>query len=266
MLKAFRSAPLLAAPSLLAIAAGMTVSGSVAAQALPASSQSQEIRLLKEQIDSLNKKLDALAASQARTEAAQRAQQPSPAVPAANTAAYAGVDTVAPKSSWTDNLPPRLKSLLEVLGEIDFYGSLDLSVDYATKGLASSYTLPDGTVVSPRGHMGWQPDISTNLSYFGLRGKRSLGSSKDLSFVYQFETQIDVSATSGTGNSNSAQDSTVKGALTSRNSYIGIASSKWGAFKVGKTDAPYKNSTAKLNPFSGTLGDYSAIMGNTGGD
>jgi predicted porin len=267
-LKSFRSAPLLAAPSLLAIAAGMTASGTVGAQALPPSSESQEIRLLKEQIDNLNKKVDALAASHTRTEAAQRAPKMSGPVPAENSAAYAGVpaDTDTPKSSWSDNLPPRLKSLLEVLGDIDFYGNLDLSVDYATKGLASSYTLPDGSVVSPRGHMGWQPDISSNLSYFGLRGKRSFGSSKDLSFVYQLETQLDVSATSGTANSNSAQDSTVKGGLTSRNSYIGIASSKWGAFKVGKTDAPYKNSTAPLNPFSGTLGDYGAIMGNTGGD
>ena len=256
MLKTFRSVPLLAAPSLLAIAAGMTASGNVGAQALPTRGQSQEIRLLKEQIDSLNKKLDALAASQARTEAAQTAQKTSVPVAAGSSAAYAGVpvDTDAPKANWTDNLPPRLKSLLEVLGDIDFYGNFDLSVDYATKGLASSYRLPDGTVVSPRGQMGWQPDISSNLSYFGLRGKRSFGSSKDLSFVYQLETQLDVSATSGTANSNSAQDSTVKGGLTSRNSYIGIASAKWGAFKIGKTDAPYKNSTARLNPFSGTLG------------
>ena len=36
--------------------------------------------------------------------------------------------------------------------------------------------------------------------------------------------------------------------------------------KIGKTDAPYKNSTARMNPFSGMLGDYSVIMGNSGGD
>ena len=54
--------------------------------------------------------------------------------------------------------------------------------------------------------------------------------------------------------------------MFSRNSFIGIASSTWGAIKIGKSDAPYKNSTAAFNPFSGEWGDYAVIMGNTGGD
>ena len=29
---------------------------------------------------------------------------------------------------------------------------------------------------------------------------------------------------------------------------------------------PYKTSTDRLNPFAGSLGNYSVIMGNTGGD
>jgi predicted porin len=33
-----------------------------------------------------------------------------------------------------------------------------------------------------------------------------------------------------------------------------------------KTDAPYKLSTTRFNPFYATIGDYAAIMGNTGGD
>jgi len=57
----------------------------------------------------------------------------------------------------------------------------------------------------------------------------------------------------------------VKGALTSRNSFIGITN-KSGTYRIGKTDAPYKTATARMNPFSGELGDYSVIMGNTGGD
>ena len=36
--------------------------------------------------------------------------------------------------------------------------------------------------------------------------------------------------------------------------------------KVGKTDASYNISTAGMNLFSGMIGDYSAVMGNTGGD
>jgi predicted porin len=87
-----------------------------------------------------------------------------------------------------------------------------------------------------------------------------------LKFVYQLETQIDISATSGSPETNSQKSDVVRGGLTSRNSYIGIASDQWGAIKAGKTDAPYKNSTAALNPFSGMLGDNAVIMGNTGGD
>ncbi len=162
-------------------------------------------------------------------------------------------------------MPSRVREFLTAIGNIEFYGDLNLSVDYASKGLKSSYVRPDGTVVSPSGNMGWQPDISSNLSYLGVRGNHKFGSAP-LAFVFQLETQIDVSATAGTANSNSAQDSTVKGALTSRNSFIGLAAPAWGALKIGKTDAPYKTSTQRMNPFSGTPGDYAAIMGNTGGD
>jgi predicted porin len=109
------------------------------------------------------------------------------------------------------------------------------------------------------------PDISSNISYVGVRGFQSLGSFP-ATFVYQLETQIDVSAMSGTSGSNSNTSDVVKGGLTSRNTFIGLASPQWGAVKIGKTDAPYKNSTASMNAFSGMLGDYGVIMGNTGGD
>jgi predicted porin len=109
------------------------------------------------------------------------------------------------------------------------------------------------------------PAVSSNNSYVGLRGFQSLGGFP-AKFVYQFETQIDVSATSGAGYSNSNQSNAVKGGLTSRNTFIGLANETYGAFKIGKTDAPYKTSTASMNPFSGMLGDYAVVMGNTGGD
>ena len=57
----------------------------------------------------------------------------------------------------------------------------------------------------------------------------------------------------------------MKGAWASRNSFVGLAGS-WGAFKIGKTDAPYKLSTARMDPFASSIGDYNSIMGNTGGD
>src|SRR5207344_1949562 len=132
--------------------------------------------------------------------------------------------------------------------------------DYTTKGLASSYD-PGG---SPVGQMGWEPAISGNLSYVGVRGRHPL--QDDLDFVWQLEAGIDVSATPGTKNTTSNNSDAVNGALFSRNSFIGLAGKDWGAVKIGKSETPYKTSTDPLNPFSGMIGDYRVIMGNTGGD
>mgnify|MGYP003365014412 CR=1 FL=1 len=154
----------------------------------------------------------------------------------------------------------RASTFFDAIKDVEFYGDVNLSVDSSTKGLKKSY--PNGS--APVGNVGWQPDISTNISYVGVRGSHALD--EDNKVVYQLETQLDISATAGVGASTSAQSNQVKGGLTSRNSYLGIANATLGAFKVGKTDAPYKTSTNRMNPFSGMLGDYSVIMGNSGGD
>ena len=147
---------------------------------------------------------------------------------------------------------------------IQLYGHLDVSIDSATKGIKPDQTnAPFGTA-TPDGAGGWQPAISSNLSYVGIRGGRDLGEG-GLRAIFQFETQIDVSATPGPSVNSASSDPSVKGALASRNSYLGLAGG-WGAFKVGKTDTPYKLSTGRMDPFSATVGDYNSIMGNTGGD
>jgi predicted porin len=56
-----------------------------------------------------------------------------------------------------------------------------------------------------------------------------------------------------------------KNGIGSRNSYVGLWS-PYGAIKIGKTDAPYKTSTAKMDPFDRTTADYNSIIGNSGGD
>ena len=147
-------------------------------------------------------------------------------------------------------------------GEMTFYGNIDVSMDVITKGLRGEVG-PDG--MPPVGNMGFQPDLSTNISYVGIRGFQPL-SNLPFNFVYQFETQIDIASTSGTGETNSSESNSVKSGLTSRNSFIGLSSARWGSFKFGKTDAPYKLSTSRMNPFSGMIGDYQVIMANTGGD
>ena len=154
-------------------------------------------------------------------------------------------------------------------GEITAYGQLDVSLDAATKN-AKGDIIRGPTQLgaggdSPVGNFGWMPDISTNISYLGVRGFQRIGD-QPFNFVYQFEAGIDISAAPGDKQSNSNLSNQVNGALFSRNSFIGLASPMWGAIKVGKSDAPYKNSTVAFNPFSGMWGDYAVIMGNSGGD
>jgi predicted porin len=149
-------------------------------------------------------------------------------------------------------------------GEASIYGNLDVSFDVATKGI-NRMQGAGGPADVPAGNGGWMPDISSNLSYIGVRGFQTLGSDA-FNFVYQLETQVDLSVTPGTPQTNSNQGQRVASALVSRNSFIGISGPAWGALKIGKTDAPYKTSTARMNPFVGMPGDYSVIMGNSGGD
>jgi predicted porin len=150
------------------------------------------------------------------------------------------------------------KDLIFQLGdksEVQIYGHVDLSYDEQTTGLSHA--------AGATGKNGYIADVSSNLSFFGLRGNRILND--DLKGVFQFETEVAYAATPGT--SDTAADTTAqKFALGSRNSYIGLQSATFGAIKLGKTDTPYKSSTARMDPFASTVADYNSIMGNTGGD
>jgi predicted porin len=150
-------------------------------------------------------------------------------------------------------------------GEITAYGNLDVSIDATTKGIQNKTVPGSSPPEHPTGRNGWLMAESTNLSYLGLRGFQNLGDFP-ANFVWQVETQIDIANSSGTAETNSNQSNVVKGGLTSRNSFIGLSSETYGAVMIGKSDAPYKNATQRMNPFSGELGDYSVVMGNSGGD
>ena len=150
-------------------------------------------------------------------------------------------------------------------GEITAYGNLDVSIDATTKGIQNKTVPGSSPPEHPTGRNGWLMAESTNLSYLGLRGFQNLGDFP-ANFVWQVETQIDIASSSGTAETNSNQSNVVKGGLTSRNSFIGLSSETYGALMIGKSDAPYKNATQRMNPFSGELGDYSVVMGNSGGD
>ncbi len=246
--------------------------------ALPAGAQGvsdAQIKALQAQIDKLQqtvKQLEAQqahnaaethAAKQAATHAEVKAEQ-ARATAAQVPAQVANLPTKATATDgWYFRHKPGSALTFETPGgEITGYGNIDVSFDYGSKDV-EPLTLNGAT--GPVGNFGWMPAISTNVSYFGLRGFQRIPH-QDLNFVYQLEAGFEVSATPGTAENNSADHNTVNGALFNRNTFIGVASPAYGAIKIGKTTAPYANSTAAFNPFTGTWGDYEAIMGNTGGD
>ena len=144
-------------------------------------------------------------------------------------------------------------------GEVTIYGHVDVSLDDQTNGMSGF--INGGSPVT--GNNGYVPDISSNLSYFGVRGQRPID--QDLTALFQFETEVAFAATPGA--SDQAPDGTAqKFSLGSRNSFVGMRSKEWGTIKLGKTDTPYKTSTGRLDPFASTPGDYNAIIGNSGGD
>lgn len=143
-------------------------------------------------------------------------------------------------------------------GKVSIYGLVDVSLDYVNNGLNENVI--NGT--HPTGDNGWLTQIATNLAYIGIRGSHPLGVGT-LQGVFQIETEVGYSYTPGPNPTTT--DQTNKNGFGSRNSYIGFAD-YWGALKVGKNDAPYKTSTARMDPFDRTLGDYNSIIGNTGGD
>src|SRR5215813_7536615 len=79
-------------------------------------------------------------------------------------------------------------------GSITAYGQLDVSVDDTTKGIGDVGNRKG--LDRPIGETGWLPAMSTNLSYIGVRGSQNI-TGEDFKLVYQLETQIDITATSG---------------------------------------------------------------------
>src|SRR6476659_2700427 len=262
-----------------------------------AETSEEELRALRAQVEQLTRTVNKLMAVQAENAAdakaakkqanqaeAQAAQAKATAADARAKAHVASIPGLGDIDSnghrFLERKPGKDTTFYTPGGEITAYGQLDVSFDGATKNAKSGPVAPDGS--TPVGNFGWMPDISTNISYLGVRGFQRLfdtGGCKlwvksgpceappsYFNFVYQFEAGIDISVTPGNRQDNSKLANGVNGALFSRNSYIGLASGQWGAIKIGKTDAPYKNSTAAFNPFVGTWGDYAVVMGNSGGD
>jgi predicted porin len=99
----------------------------------------------------------------------------------------------------------------------------------------------------------------------GYRGTHRTGNSS-VDFIYQVSTAINMAAAPGLQNTWTKSSNTVQGALGLGDTWLGFQGKSWGRMRVGEMYLPYKTSTDRLNPFSGGLGNYSVIMGNTGGD
>jgi len=140
-------------------------------------------------------------------------------------------------SKETSSTPPEQSPLsTRIAGaDVTLYGFVDVSGDSTNDG---------------RDHLN---QFSSNQSYLGVRGGKELGSG-GLKAIFQIETLVDVSA--------SPSDSS---SLGSRNSFVGLQGD-WGKLMIGKYDTPYKRATAMMDPFSGSVGDYNSVMGNTAGE
>jgi predicted porin len=167
---------------------------------------------------------------------------PAMSTPTGNPVLHAGVAT-SPTPPPVSGMPLKASGWGPVVDNtvVTLYGHFDVSADVFNPSVFDQ---------------GTKAGISSNSSYFGIRARHNLSPYgwEGWSIVAQMEAQIDV-----------ASAPTEKAALGTRDSFIGIEG-PWGAIKAGKSDTPYKKSTAAMDPFSGTLGDYNSIMGNTGGD
>ncbi len=212
----------------------------------------EQIRILKQKIDELNKQVEDLAKKQQATAAAAAG----PAKPAA-----------APAE-------PKLEAFMK-----GFYGTLDASIDYTTKGMSDLVAYPwtslgvaggppyvAGSPKSPPfGRVSWLAAMSSNGSNIGYRGTHKIGTS-GVDFIYQVSTSLNLVAAPGLQNTWTKSSNTVQGAIGLGDTYIGIQEKDWGKLKFGELLMPYRTSTDRLNPFAGQLGDISVVMGNTGGD
>jgi predicted porin len=225
----------------------------------------EQMRVLMQRIDDLTRQVDSLSKQQAQQAATPPAPTVAPVVP-----------PPAPMVAKEAPAEPKFDKFIK-----GFYGTLDVSLDDTTKGIngmvANSYSLanpanPNGGFVNngPKGtqevgRLGYMPALSTNKSQIGYRMAHKIGDS-DVDFIIQVETALAITASPGLKTSYTQQSNVVNGAIGLGDTFVGLQNPFWGKLKFGTTYAPYKKSTDRLNPFSGMLGDYAVIMGNTGGD
>jgi predicted porin len=251
----------LAKPMLVALAAcaaSVAFNGIVFADDAQTQALKDQMRIMQQQMQDLQKQIESLSKKQA--------------APPAAAGPPAGAGPSVAKEKPAAPAEPKFEQFLK-----GFYGTLDVSFDDATKGIRgmTAYAYP-GSGAPPYvssgpkgtqivGSVGWLGDLSTNKSVLGYRGSHKIdGSAVD--FIYQIEVQPAITSAPGESTSYTAQSNVTKAAIGYGDSFVGLSNNTWGKLKIGTTYSPYKKSTDRMNPFSGMLGDYAVVMGNTGGD
>src|SRR5215472_595777 len=196
-----RRARLCAGASIFVIASVLGTAGFAGAQSV----SPDELRTLKAQIDALQAKVKDLESktqqSDANAAAAKRqASEAQAQAAAAKASASQASATAAKTQTQVANLPVKATEKDEWFfrhkpgdpltfetpgGEITAYGQIDVSFDAASKSVTGWFSSfdnvncggpgPPGGFCTPSGNFGWMPDISTNLSYLGVRGFQRLG-------------------------------------------------------------------------------------------
>jgi predicted porin len=256
MLKSRLAKPMLVA--LAACAASIAFNGIVFADDAQTQALKDQMRSMQEQMQEMQRKLDALS------------KRPAP-------------EAAAPQGPSVAKEKPEVKEPLFEKFMSGFYGTLDVSLDDTTKGInglvayhyapvgANPYgpyqidptnTAPKG---GPVGRVGYMPALSTNKSVLGYRGSHKIADS-GVDFIYQIEAQPAITAAPGLNTSQYQQSNVTKAGIGYGDTFVGFSGNTWGKIKFGTTYSPYKKSTDRMNPFSGMLGDYAVIMGNSGGD
>jgi predicted porin len=257
----------LAKPMLLALAAcagTVATCGAVFADDDQTQALKEQMRIMQQQMQQLQKQIDALSTKQAAPAVAPAG----PPTSAAGGAAKATEEKMSP-------LEKKFDSFLK-----GFYGSLDVSVDYTTKGInnpvaypwgyangmpGSPYVITGPQKAGPYGRVGWLGAMSSNGSSIGYRGEHRIPNT-NIDFIYQVSSAIDMVAAPGLQDTWTKSSNTVLGGIGLGDTFVGFQEHSWGKIKFGEMYMPYKNSTDRLNPFGTGLGNYAVIMGNSGGD
>jgi len=154
----------------------------------------------------------------ATTPPAETATTPTP--PPVETAPAPGA-SVAPTS---EPAAPPAESKIDKLLK-GFYGTLDVSFDVTTKGMAglvaysyalnnpddpnSGFTRAGGPKTGPVGIVGYMPALSTNLSKIGYGGSHAVAGSP-INFIYQIEAGIAITSAPGLNTSYVQQSNVTK--------------------------------------------------------